>query len=77
VTGSPEDGHLWQFEVRGRPSFGDAEGKHHDADWVGNPWKLEVRAWSLPEACEKAAQVPLPDWIWHHEGKDIRAGDAR
>lgn len=33
-----------------------------DADWVGEPFRLTVRAWSLAEACGTAMVTPLHEW---------------
>jgi len=61
--GTPEDGHLWHFTVSSRCSFGvvGQPGKT-DSDWWGEPWSIEVRAWNLPDALRKAAELPLTAW---------------
>lgn len=45
--------HLFHFSVT-------VQGAH--ADYVGEPFRLTVEAWSLSEACARAAEVPFPDW---------------
>jgi hypothetical protein len=72
----PEDGHTFRIEVHSRGSYAvwDAEkgqvGPHSDADWMGEPpLTLEVRAWSLKAALQKALEHPLPDWS--HEGRRL------
>lgn len=64
----PDDGHEWTFSVTSRMSSSVVGDPHHaDADWVGPSWLLTVRAWSLAEACERAAAAGLPAWsIPHH-----------
>jgi hypothetical protein len=66
----PEDGHLWRFLVQSRGSYGlwdEAQQKvvgYTDAEDIsGEPWTLEVRAWSLTQACLEAAVVPLGTWV--------------
>lgn len=65
----PEDGHQFHFEVKVQGSYGiTGDPKHYDADLFPGPgFQLTVRAWSLQEACAKAAQVPLPDWTMPDE----------
>lgn len=36
--------------------------QYRDADWESDPWTIEVRAWSLPEAVYKVANLPLSAW---------------
>lgn len=69
--GSPEDGHQFHFEVRVQGSYGiTGDPKHYDAPLFPGPgFRLTVRAWSLQEACAKAAQVPLPGW--HMPGEEV------
>lgn len=52
MTAAPE-GHQFHFSVTTQPEC---------ADWVGEPFTLTVRAWSLSAACSRAAAVPLTGW---------------
>ena len=59
---TPEDGHTWRFTASARGSYSVVGGPKHDADWWSEPWIIEVRAWSLPEALRRAAELPLTAW---------------
>lgn len=70
-VGGPEEGHTFRFEVSSRMSsrvIGDPE--HHDADWFGPPHVLHVRAWSLPAAAHKAAELPFAAWSMWEPAED-------
>lgn len=42
-------------------------------EWIGGePFKLTVRAWNLPEACARAAEVPFPEWTMPPEDDQQR-----
>lgn len=61
----PDAGHTFRLTSVSRGSYsvvGDPT--HHDADWMldDEPFIIEVRAWSLSAACEKAAGLPLHCW---------------
>jgi len=61
--GGPEHGHLFHLSVTHRGTHrvvGDPI--YHEADWWSEPWTLDVRAWSLPEAIRKAALHEFSDW---------------
>lgn len=59
----PEQGHTFQLVVSSRGSYGVVgEQGHTDADYFSDPWVIEVRAWSLPAALRKAAELPLSAW---------------
>jgi hypothetical protein len=57
----PEDGHQFHFKVTLQASY-EVAGEHKDAHEESDPFEITVRAWSLSEACEKAAQIPLGEW---------------
>lgn len=69
----PEDGHTWRFIAQCRASSGlwDEDRQrvvgYEDAPEPDEPWTLEVRAWSLTQACLEAAVVPLG--LWSRAGK--------
>lgn len=61
----PDAGHQFHFSVTIQGSYaivGDP--RHHDADpdSISDPFRLTVRAWSLPAACRVAAATPLHQW---------------
>ncbi len=63
TTEGPDTGHLFRISVAGTMSSRVVGDLHHtDADWEAEPWTVEVRAWSLPEAMRKAADLPLTAW---------------
>lgn len=53
--GGPEAGHRFQLTVRSQ-GFG--------SDWLGPAHTVTVRAWDLPAALRKAADLPLSAWAW-------------
>jgi hypothetical protein len=62
---SPEDGHQFHFSVTLQASYARVPGEpSQDSSEVSDPFQITVRAWSLSEACEKAAQIPLGEWKW-------------
>lgn len=66
----PELGHTFRISVVSRGSYGiGVGGQHSDADaFDGVPWAVEVRGWSLSEALERAARLPL--WAWAEPAGD-------
>lgn len=56
------EGHQFHFSVTVQ-----GEG----ADWVGEPFRVTVRAWSLSAACTKAAAIPLAGWT-HPVEEEVR-----
>ncbi len=72
ATEGPDAGHLFRISVTGTMSFRVVGEPHHaDADWESEPWTVEVRAWSLPEAMRKAAELPLTAWGGHQLGEPV------
>lgn len=62
----PENGHQFHFSV-GVQASSSVTGipGYRDAPEVGSDrFTLTVRAWSLREACEAAAKVPIEAWSW-------------
>lgn len=66
-TVSAEDGHQFHFSVTSQGSYAVGDGPHEDSEYIGEPFRLTVRAWSLREACEKAAAVSLAEWVQPEE----------
>lgn len=70
---TPDDGHTFRISVCSRMSSKVVGEPHHtdspqfDDDLVN---LVEVRAWSLSEALEKAALMPLSVWYPIEEGSD-------
>ena len=61
----PGAGHQFHFVVRVQGSYsigGDPRHYDCDPDTISEPFRLTVRAWSLPEACRIAARVSLSEW---------------
>lgn len=67
---TPEEGHQFHFSVMVQGVYRGADGLHHDAPEPieYTPFTITVRAWNLPDACAKAAQLPLAEW--KHERGD-------
>lgn len=61
----PRAGHQFHFSVacQGASSVVGDPNSYRDDDWTSEPWTVTVRAWSLPEACRKAALLPLTAWM--------------
>jgi hypothetical protein len=63
MTGKPEDGHTFRFSAEARGSYALSTPErpephdHMDADWWGEPWTIEVRAWSLIEALHEVERL--------------------
>lgn len=57
-----QQGHLFRFTVTSQGRYQGPDGKFSDADWEGDPWTLEVRAWSLVEALRTAADLGMNAW---------------
>lgn len=68
----PSEGHTFRISVESRGSYrvtGDPT--YRDApEFDGIPWVMEVRAWSLREALEKAVAVPFATWAENTFGSD-------
>lgn len=60
-TVGTREGHQFHFSVATQ-----GEG----ADWIGEPFAVTVRAWSLSAACTKASAIPLADWTHPPEDDD-------
>lgn len=59
---TPDDGHKWEITVTGTMSSSVVGEEHHrDANW-SHEHSTTVRAWSLPEAMQKASMLPLQAW---------------
>jgi hypothetical protein len=61
----PEDGHRFHLSVSSQGSYrivGNPQ--HFDTDWPGPARTITVRAWDLPAALRKAANLPLSAWAW-------------
>lgn len=71
-----DDGHQFHFAVSIQGSSAVVGEPHRDVDWIGEPFKLTVRAWSLSEACAKAAAVPLPGWTLPDDDDDDESPDG-
>jgi len=73
---TPEDGHTWVITGASRMSSGimgpedAAPHDYQDADWWGEPFSIQVRAWDLPAALRLAAEQPLA--AWSHPGLEER-----
>lgn len=63
-SGDARFGHQFHFSVMAQRTYRGEDGLYHDdPDPVEyDPFILTVRAWSLAEACRKAADTPLRDW---------------
>ena len=61
----PDHGHTFRLTARSRGSYTVAgDPRHTDAPDFGPPMlAVEVRAWSLPQALRKAAELPLSAWV--------------
>ncbi len=73
----PNDGHTWRIKVTSRSSssvVGDPE--HHDAGRFDGPMRASVRAWSLKDAFQAAAELPLFVWIPMEDEEDEEDEDA-
>jgi len=59
----PEAGHRFHFTMTSQGSYSvvGVEG-HTDSDMLSEPWTVTVRAWNLPDALRKAADLSLDAW---------------
>lgn len=65
---APGEGHLFEISVRLRGRYQTASGEYGDADyWHEEPMVVQVRAWDLPAALRRAAELPLNDWFPEEE----------
>jgi hypothetical protein len=72
-TEDPEDGHQFHFAVRCQGSSAVTGEPHTDDDWMGEAFRLTVRAWSLAAACRKAGELGLYQWAMPDD-EDERRG---
>ena len=73
-AGGPRAGHQFHFSVacQGASSVvGDPNSyRDADADSIGDPFTVTVRASNLSEACKRASLVPLNEWDWAGKHED-------
>ena len=65
----PDAGHTFRItvEIRGSSKFRGETHHRDDPHFDPMPNQVTVRAWSLREALEKAALLPLDDWFEENE----------
>jgi hypothetical protein len=65
AEGGPDDGHTFRLTALIRGSYGVVGEEHHTdvGEFMGPAFGVEVRAWNLPDALRKAAELPLADWV--------------
>lgn len=60
---APSPGHQFHFSVTLQPNYTLSGDSHwFDSAEVTEPFTVSVRAFSLSEACMKAAELPLAAW---------------
>lgn len=74
-----DQGHTFEISIRSRGSYIVQGDEHHrdEPDFSGEPYVVQIRAWSLKEALEKAVDVPFEVWMISAFGEppERREGD--
>lgn len=71
----PESGHTFRISVDSRGSYAvvGVEGHTDSEDFMGPPMTVEVRAWNLPDAVRRAANLPVS--VWFESIEDAESDD--